>query len=232
MKAAILLVSGLLLAQGCASAPVIGGAPAVIAIDPGHPSEVSGGAEVINGTTEVHTAWVVAVALRDLLRARGYRVVMTKSREDEFVRNTGRAAIANRAGAALAVRLHADASTDSGFAVYYPDRLGTAEGTTGPSADVMRASRVAAESLHAAMRPLLEGRLKDGGVRGESRTRVGSRQGALTGSIFSKVPVVLVEMVTLSNPRDAAFIKSAEGRARMARVLADGVDRYVRSVAR
>lgn len=201
----------------------------VIAIDPGHPSEVSSGAEIQNGTTEVHSAWVVASALRDLLRARGYTVVMTKSREMELVRNVERAEIGNRARAALMVRLHCDASTDSGFALYYPDRQGTAEGRTGPSADVMRRSAEAARAMHAAMSPLLAGRLKDGGVRGDSKTLVGSRQGALTGSVHSEIPVVLVEMVTLSNARDAAFIKSESGRALMARALSEGIHRYVRA---
>ena len=130
------------------------------------------------------------------------------------------------------VRLHCDASSDSGYALYYPDRLGTAEGKTGPSVDVMRRSAAAAESLHAGMAPELAGHLKDGGVRGDSRTLVGSRQGALTGSIYSEIPVVLIEMVTLSNTRDAGFIKSEEGRSLMARAIADGVERYVRRGAR
>jgi N-acetylmuramoyl-L-alanine amidase len=73
-----------------------------------------------------------------------------------------------------------------------------------------------------------EGRLKDGGVRGDSKTLVGSRQGALTGSIFSDIPVVLIEMVTLSNAHDARFIKSDEGKDLMARAIADGVQRFVR----
>jgi N-acetylmuramoyl-L-alanine amidase len=185
-------------------------------------------AEVQNGTTEVHSAWLVARALEELLRRRGYTVVLTKSREDEMVRNVARAEVGNRAHAALVVRLHCDASADSGYAVYYPDRTGTAEGRTGPGAEIIRASQAAAQSLHVAMARRLDGQLKDGGVRGDSKTLVGSRQGALTGSIFSEVPVVLVEMVTLSNPRDARFIKSADGRALMARAIADGVDRYVR----
>jgi N-acetylmuramoyl-L-alanine amidase len=200
----------------------------VIAIDPGHPSETSSGAEVQNGTTEVHIAWEVAQKLRDSLRARGYSVVMTKSSEMQMVRNVERAEIGNRAGAALMVRLHCDASSDSGYALYYPDRQGTAEGRTGPSADVMRRSAAAAESLHAGMAPLLAGLLKNGGVRGDSKTLVGSRQGALTGSIFSDIPVVLIEMVTLSNAHDASFIKSDDGRTLMARAIADGVARYVR----
>ena len=202
--------------------------PRVIAIDPGHPSEVSSGAEIQNGTTEVHSAWEVALRLEKLLRDRGYSVVLTKSSEMQMVRNVQRAEIGNRAGAAIMVRLHCDASSDSGYALYYPDRLGTAEGKTGPSTDVMRRSAAAAESLHVAMAPLLSRRLKDGGVRGDSKTLVGSRQGALTGSIYSEIPVVLIEMVTLSNARDANFIKSDEGRSLMARAIADGVGRYVR----
>ena len=180
-----------------------------------------------HGTTEVHTAWEVAIRLQKLLTDRGYSVIMTKSTEAEMVRNVERAEVGNRARAALMVRLHCDASADSGYALYYPDRTGTAEGRTGPSAEVMRRSAQAAESLHAGMAPLLARRLKDGGVRGDSKTLVGSRQGALTGSIYSEIPVVLIEMVTLSNARDAEFIKSEEGKSLMARAIAAGVERYV-----
>jgi N-acetylmuramoyl-L-alanine amidase len=196
----------------------------VIVIDPGHPSETSGGDVVQNGTTEVHIAWVVADQLARRLRADGYTVVLTKSAEREYVRNRARAAIANRAGAALMVRLHCDASPDSGYAIYYPNRTGTVEGRTGPTAAVMAASRVAAESLHAGMTGLP---LHDGGVRGDDQTFVGSRQGALTGSVFSDVPVVLIEMVVLRHAADAEFIKSMDGQAMMVRAIADGIERAV-----
>jgi N-acetylmuramoyl-L-alanine amidase len=217
-----------LLSSGCLTAQRSPSPPRVIAIDPGHPSEVSSGAELQNGTTEVHNDWEVGLLLQQLLRDRGYTVVLTKSSEMQMVRNVERAQVGNRAGAALMVRLHCDASSDSGYALYYPDRQGTAEGKTGPSADVMRRSAAAAESLHVGIARVLAGQLKDGGVRGDSKTLVGSRQGALTGSIFSEIPVVLIEMVTLSNAHDARFIKSAEGRSLMARAIADGIERYVR----
>lgn len=202
------------------------GAPVVV-IDPGHPSEVAAGNVVLNGTTETHTNWVVAQRLAPLLRSRGYRVRMTKSREDEVVTNVDRARIANEAGAALMVRLHCDASSDSGYALYAPDRQGTAQGVTGPSPEVIRRSMAAARALHAGMAPLLAGRLKDGGVRGDSRTLIGSRQGALTGSIFSRVPTVTIEMATLTTPSDAAFIRSRKGVETMARAIAAGVERAV-----
>lgn len=199
----------------------------VIAVDPGHPSETAAGNVVQNGTTEVQMAWQVALLLRDELRARGYDVVLTKQHETQLVTNRERAEAGNRANAALMVRLHCDASRDSGFALYYPDRQGTVDGVTGPGEDVIARSREAAIAVHGGMAPLLAGRLKDGGVRGDSRTLVGSRQGALTGSIFSRIPAVLIEMVTLSNPRDAEFIKADEGRRLLARAIAEGVSRYV-----
>ncbi|NUO65768.1 MAG: N-acetylmuramoyl-L-alanine amidase [Gemmatimonadaceae bacterium] len=198
-----------------------------IVIDPGHPSEVSDGATVQHGISEVRASWLVARRLETLLRARGYRVVLTKPAERRMVTNVDRAEVGNRERAALVVRLHCDASSDSGYAIYYPDRLGTAHGRTGPDTSVMRRSREAAESLHVAVAARIGTRLKDGGVRGDSRTFVGGKQGALTGSIFSEVPVALVEMVTLSNRHDAAFIRDPAGQRLMARAIAEGVERYV-----
>jgi N-acetylmuramoyl-L-alanine amidase len=197
-----------------------------IVIDPGHPSEVSSGAEIQHGTSEVRIAWQVSLRLARLLRANGYRVVMTKPRERTVVTNIARAEVGNAARAALVVRLHCDAGSDSGYAIYHPDRQGTAHGRTGPSEDVMRTSGEAAESLHVSMARMLAGKLKDGGVRGDTKSLIGGRQGALTGSIFSEVPVVLVEMVTLSNANDATFIKSAKGQSLMAQAIANGIGRY------
>ena len=154
--------------------------------------------------------------LARLLRAHGYTVVMTKPAERTNVSNAERARIGNAAKAALVVRLHCDESPDSGFAIYHPDRQGASHGHTGPSAAVMRASAAAAESLHVSMARLLAGKLKDGGVRGDSKTAIESQQGALTGSILSEVPIVLIEMVTLSNRHDASFIEEAKGQSLMA----------------
>jgi N-acetylmuramoyl-L-alanine amidase len=201
----------------------------VVCLDPGHPSEVSSGRQQQHGTNETRVAWEVALKLKAALEARGYEVVLTKSREDELVRNRDRAEAANRAGAALMVRLHCDASVANGFAVYHPDRAGRArDGTVGPSPGVVEASRRAAAAVHAGMAEGLRGVLRDNGVRTDYQTKVGREQGgALTGSIFSAVPVVTVEMVVLSDERDAEFIKAEEGQRRMAEAIADGVNRFV-----
>jgi N-acetylmuramoyl-L-alanine amidase len=124
------------------------------------------------------------------------------------------------------VRLHCDVGSGTGFTLYYPDRKGSAEGRTGPSLKVIALSRTAAYQLDTAMAAVLSPRaLYNGGVLGDSRTFVGSRQGALTGSIFSEVAVVTVEMAVLTNKHDALFINSPDGQARMAGAIVAGVRR-------
>ncbi len=197
-------------------------APKVVCIDPGHPSEVGVGTQG-KSLTELHANWTIAVRLRDLLTKDGYRVVMTKSGEREHVRNRRRAEIANEAKADLMIRLHCDASPREGFAVYFPDRQGTAEGRTGPDNDVIRRTRPLAQRFHAALAAGLKGQLADQGLLSDTKTAVGGKQGALTGSIFSEVPVVLVEMATITLRHDEAFMLSESGQTKMAESLKAGV---------
>ncbi len=199
----------------------------VICIDPGHPSEVGVGTRG-KRATEVTVAWTVAIGLKKQLEARGYRVAMTKRAENQKVLNKTRAEIANLARASLMIRLHCDASSGSGFTVYYPARQGSSGGLTGPSKSVLDASHAAAITLHHSLHVSLLSKLADGGLKTDLATAVGAKQGALTGSIYSKVPVVLVEMVVLTNPKDEAFILSKAGRNLMVRALADAVAETVK----
>ena len=199
----------------------------VICIDPGHPSEVGNGTHG-KRTSEIHVAWATAQSLKKQLEKLGYRVVTTKSAEHEKVLNRRRAEIANEAHADLMIRLHCDGSTrdasnGTGFTVYYPSQPGTIDGFSGPAASVIESSRTAATKIHATMREQLLGKLADDGLKSDLKTAVGAKQGALTGSIYSKVPVVLVEMVVLTNPRDEAFILSKKGQTAMVDALTAGV---------
>ncbi len=194
----------------------------VVCIDPGHPSEVG------EGTTgrklsEMHAVWVEAVLLKQRLEAQGITVVMTKKSEKEFVRNRARAEVANKAHADFMIRLHCDSSSGSGFASYVPTQAGVSEGVRGPSLTVIRGSNNMGRAFHEAFAASLKGKLRDNGLKSDLATAVGAKQGALTGSVFSKVPVVLVEMVVLTNRKDEAFLSSKAGQAAMADALASGV---------
>lgn len=194
-----------------------------VCIDPGHPSENNDGGELTNGLREVSVNWDVALLLRRELESDGFTVVMTKGSESEFVTNKDRAELANRAQADLLLRLHADAGKATGFTVYYPRKQGTVRGVTGPAADVLRTSKSAAQAFHPAFAQRLRGQLKDNGLRGDEETFIGGKQGALTGSIFSKVPTILVEMVFLTTPQDAEWIKQPSNKKLMAEAIAEGV---------
>ena len=158
------------------------------------------------------------------MKALGIRTVMTKSSINQLVTNRDRAGIANRAGAAIFIRLHCDAGGGSGFTWYYPDRSGSKYGVTGPSRAVQIQSRNAAYIMNEAMKPVLRGSLKSNPIKTDAATGVGGRQGGvLTGSIFSQVPTALLEMCFINQKRDAAFIASAAGQEKMAAALEAGV---------
>ncbi len=202
----------------------------VICIDPGHPSEVGRGTEGRH-ITEIQAAWIIAQRMKTLLIADGYTVVLTKSSENQFVKNRQRAETANESHAALMVRLHCDGGEGigSGLAVYAPDRQGrAADGKVGPAPAVIAASQSAAKLFYKTVAADLAGKLPTRGLHSDTATRVGGLQGALTGSIYSQVPVVLVEMCVLTNPHDEIFIRSDAGQAAMAHALVDGAEQAAR----
>lgn len=198
-----------------------------ICVDPGHPSENGAGCTGRNGTKEYKVNWIVGQRLKQLLEQAGATVVLTKSSEGQTVTNRRRAEIANEANVDLAVRLHCDSGGSSGFAFYYPDRQGTVQGVTGPSESVRRRSKQAAYGLYPMMKEKLTGYLPGRGIHGDSETYIGSRQGALTGSIFSKVPVLAIEMCMLTQAHDEDFISTSSGKWKMAGSIKAGIVAYL-----
>jgi N-acetylmuramoyl-L-alanine amidase len=200
----------------------------VICLDPGHPSEVGRGTQG-KKLTEIQVAWRMALLVKSKLQAMGAKVVLTKTSEGQFVRNRARAEAANQAHADFMLRLHCDAAAGSGFTTYYPTQQGTAGGKTGPDPDLLTRTKPIAERFHVAFAKAMKGKLPDLGLKSDLKTAVGARQGALTGSIFSIVPVVLVEMVVLTNPKDEAFIANKANQNSYAKALCAGVIAAVRN---
>lgn len=236
-RTTILALIAVLMQGACTPAPVTRSpapllrplAGAVVVVDPGHPSENGHGATSRRGTVESHITLAVGNRLRELLLERGATVVMTRTGLNEVVSNRERAEIANRAAANLLIRLHCDSRAAAGTATYYPDRKGTVDGFTGPSDEIIARSGVLARLFHPAMVAGMGPGWGNIGVLGDSRTDVGSRQGALTGSIYSRVPAITVEMVSLANDADDRFISTPDGQNRMARALLAGIEAYLRS---
>src|SRR3954452_1086852 len=213
-----------------------GGAPAKctrIAIDPGHDARANLATEPIGpgssrrkikdggGTRGVVThvpesvfTLKVGLRLRRLLEADGYCVTMTRTRTaGRSMGNVARARIANRAHAALMVRIHADGSTDRsrhGTSMLYP---AFHRGWTG---DVLPESRIAARKVQHALVTTLHSR--DLGTVARSD---------ITGFNWSNVPVVLAEVGFLTNPREDRRLNRASYQQRAARGLRRGVRAFV-----
>ena len=215
-------------------------APApVVVIDPGHDLRGNSDTEPIGpgsstqkikdggGTSgvdsrlrEAELNMRVALRLRPLLERAGVRVVMTRTKTaGTSMGNIARARIANRAGAALFLRIHADGSSDPsarGTHVLYPALR------SGWTDDVYTASRRAATLVQRETRRALG--FPDRGL--QERTD-------FTGFNWSDVPVVLVEMGFMTNPTEDRLLATAGYQRRAAVGMCRGTLRFLgRSPAR
>jgi N-acetylmuramoyl-L-alanine amidase len=206
---------------------------AVVVIDPGHDLRANSATEpigpgsstrkikdgggtsgVVSGLREAELNLRVGLRLRDLLRRRGVPVVMTRTKTaSTSMGNVARARIANRAGAALFLRIHADGSSDPsarGTHTLYPSlRRGW---TDDVYADSKRAARVVQAEVRAALG------FPDRGLQERSD---------FTGFNWADVPVILVELGFMTNPTEDGLLATAAYQRRAAVGLCRGTMRYL-----
>jgi N-acetylmuramoyl-L-alanine amidase len=214
--------------------PAAQAAPApVVVVDPGHdlrgnpetepigPGSATrkikdgGGTHgVVSGLTEAELNMRVAARLRPLLERAGVRVVMTRTKTaGASMGNIARARIANRAGAALFLRIHADGSNDPsvrGSHTLYPaPRRGW---TDDVYAESRRAARMVQSSLVRALG------FPDRGLQERSD---------FTGFNWADVPVILVEMGFMTNRTDDRLLATEAYQRRAAAGLCRGTLRFL-----
>ena len=204
-----------------------------IVIDPGHDSRANSDTEPIGpgsstrkikdgggtrgastGTPEHEVTLAISLALRRELKARGYCVKMTRTRATgTSMGNVARARIANRAGAELFVRVHADGSPDrsrNGTFVIYPAlRRGWTD-------DILPESKTAARLVQRELVSALGSR--DLGL---------SERSDLTGFNWADVPAILPEVGYLTNPREDRLLTTPSYQRRAARGIAEGIEHFV-----
>jgi N-acetylmuramoyl-L-alanine amidase len=173
---------------------------------------------VVSGLSEAELNLRVGLRLRSLLEAAGIRVVMTRTKTaGTSIGNIARARIANEAGAALFLRIHADGSTDSrarGTHTLYPTlRRGWTD-------DVYVASRRAARIVQEELVKALG--FPDRGLQERSD---------FTGFNWSDVPVILVEMGFMTSRTDDRLLGTAVYQRRAALGLCRGALRALRRSA-
>ena len=164
---------------------------------------------VVSGLREADLNLRVALRLRSLLERAGLRVVMTRTTtEGTGIGNIARARIANRAGAALFLRIHADGSTDPGARGTHTLYPALREGWTD---DVYTESRRAAVVVQRELRAALG--FPDRGLQERSD---------YTGFNWADVPVILVEMGFMTNRTEDRQLATAAYQRRAAVGLCRG----------
>ena len=227
----ILVVAAL---AGLLAVPAAGGQqrPAVV-LDPGHDLRANSQTEpigpgsstrkikdgggtrgVVSGLREAELNLRVALRLRALLEQAGVRVVMTRTETaGTSIGNVARARIANRAGAALFLRIHADGSTDPsarGTHTLYPAlRRGW---TDDIYAESLRAARIVQADLRAALG------FPDRGLQ---------ERADFTGFNWADVPAILVEMGFMTNPTEDRLLATGTYQRRAALGLCRGTLRFL-----
>ncbi len=205
----------------------------IVCIDPGHQASGDYSHEPIgpgSGTTkpkvtsgaygryshrnEYEINLEIGLKLRSELLSRGYKVVMTRTTHNVRIPNSQRAQIANNAKADICVRLHANdidgASYMNGVFCYAP-----AQGNRWLSSKIVaRAQRLAVL-------------LRDCQAKATGQ-RTGSNfyQNNMTGNNWAKMPSVIVEMGYMSNPSEDVRLSNSAFQLKIAKGLANGIDKY------
>ena len=169
---------------------------------------------VVTGIREADLNLAVALRVRTLLRRAGVRVLTTRTTTSgTSMGNIARAAIANRAHAALFLRIHADGSAHPGAAGTHTLYPALRRGWTD---DVYAESRRAARIVQAELVRALG--FPDRGLQ---------ERADFTGFNWADVPVILVELGFMTNPTEDGQLATAAYRRRAAVGLCRGTLRYL-----
>jgi len=181
--------------------------PRLIVIDPGHGGSDPGAGR--DGLREANLTLDMAKRLRDILIARGWQVIMTRTTDvDVYKPNDtaheelqARDDVANDAGARMLISIHVNSFINSG-------PRGTTTYFSKPI-DVQLAQSVQASAA----------------------ARLGTKDDGIVKShlfvtLHANMPAVLVETAFLSNPDDLAKLASPDWRQQLALAIADGVKNY------
>lgn len=174
----------------------------LIVVDAGH-GGFDPGAIGRNGLNEKSCNLAIALKVRNILKAKGHNVLLTRSK-DNFLSLQKRVKFANKINAEIFVSIHANSFTNpssGGVETHYNN--------------ANPASRLFAEKIHDKLGRSLG--INDRGIK-ESNFYVIK---------YTKMPSVLVEVAFLSNPREEKLLGSSKFQQKAASLIVDGILDYL-----
>jgi N-acetylmuramoyl-L-alanine amidase len=202
----------------------------VICIDAGHQSKgnnakepvgpgsqtlkakVSSGTQgVATGKPEYKLTLEVALKLERALQ-NDYKIIMIRRTNDVNISNSERATRCNQADANLTLRLHADGSDNrsiQGMSFLYPST--TSSFTKNIASQSLEITKILSQAV------LKETQASSRGIIPRSD---------LTGFNWSKVPVVLIEMGFMTNPKEDKTLSETAYQDKIVKGIKKGLDSY------
>lgn len=205
----------------------------LVVIDPGHqgrgdsslepigpgssqmkPKVTGGTVGVVTGLAESRLVLSVAFLVKEELEERGVRVLMTRTSQDVNISNSERAQMANRAGADLFIRIHADSaennSSRKGISVLYP--AVTHGWTDDIAASSKRAAGLTLEEL----------------IEATAANNLGLHARAdMSGFNWADVPAIIPEIGFMSNPEEDRLLSTTAYQKKIAEALARAAVRFL-----
>ena len=168
--------------------------------------------------TEYSLALKVAKKLRKILKKRGYKVVMCRTKNDVNISNSERAAIANNAYADAFIRIHAN---------------GAASKSVNGAMTICQTKNNPFNSNIYSNSKLLSEKVLDSIVdkSGCKKLYVWETD-SMSGINWSKVPVTIVEMGYMTNEKEDRALNTSSYQKKMAEGMADGIDAYFKALGK
>ena len=168
--------------------------------------------------TEYALALKVAKKLRKVLKKRGYKVIMCRTKNDVNISNSERAAIANEANADVFIRIHANGAANKSV----NGAMTICQTKNNPyNANVYKKSKLLSEKV-------LDSIV---GKSGCKKLYIWETD-TMSGINWSQVPVTIVEMGYMTNETEDRALNTASYQKKMAEGMADGIDAYFKALSK